>query len=812
MSRLVTERTMAVVADCNNQNLINSQQKWAKDDTDGIRLSRLVLENQHNSDSIPSKEKDKNRFRTVNKSSDPLGTAVSNLKDCALKSEIFSEKTLENRHELYISELEGSDGLLTTGPTLRAIYDGDEHQKFMEKLDARIKNHDRDIERMCNFHYQGFIESIRELLLVRTQAQKLKNEVNVIDQELQFTVRRVIQKGEELIKYRKVQTHIASAVESLSLCLPVLEMYGKLSQHMKEKRYYPALKTLEQLEHTYLPRVSRYRFSQTMQSSIPRLREQIKEASMSELKDFLENIRKVSSKLGEVAMRHAEEQQNIEAGLIRRRKKRKAPPPPNPFTGEVELEPEADSSPYEGSEELSAQDLVDFSPVYRCLHIYSVLGARETFETYYRQQRKQQARLALQPPTNMHETVNGYRNYFSGIVGFFVVEDHILNTASGLVNRAYLEEVWENALSKILASLRNHSSYCTDADLMLKVKHLIMLFSFTLGSYGYPVGQLSDLLVELRDQYIEILMKKWVQVFREIFDDDNYQPVQVVNQAEYNHVLKDFPFHDENLEKMGFPKILPFSYFVPKVYNQVKQFIYACLKFSEDLNLSQTEAEDMVRKSTNLLLTRTLSGCLSTLIKKPHLGLQELIQITINTNYLEDASVYLEEFISDITGSGSSSLHCAKLQSKSMFKDARADAESQIYLQLNKKIDGFLELANYDWLLGEPEGHASSYLTDLIAFLQSTFQAFTNLPDKVAQTACMSSCKYIASSLVEFLMDEDVKHVSMGALQQFNLDLIQCELFANSEPVRGFEEGALQMCFADLRQFLHFICITSRTS
>lgn len=43
----------------------------------------------------------------------------------------------------------------------------------MEQLDARIKNHDRDIERMCNFHYQGFIDSIRELLQVRTQAQKL---------------------------------------------------------------------------------------------------------------------------------------------------------------------------------------------------------------------------------------------------------------------------------------------------------------------------------------------------------------------------------------------------------------------------------------------------------------------------------------------------------------------------------------------------------------------------------------------------------------------------------------------------------------
>ena len=38
-----------------------------------------------------------------------------------------------------------------------------------------------------------------------------------------------------------------------------------------------------------------------------------------------------------------------------------------------------------------------------------------------------------------------------------------------------------------------------------------------------------------------------------------------------------------------------------------------------------------------------------------------------------------------------------------------------------------MELANYDWLLSEPSGHASSFLMDLIAFLQSTFQAFTNL-------------------------------------------------------------------------------------
>ena len=36
---------------------------------------------------------------------------------------------------------------------------------------------------------------------------------------------------------------------------------------------------------------------------------------------------------------------------------------------------------------------------------------------------------------------------------------------------------------------------------------------------------------------------------------------------------------------------------------------------------SSTEIDDMLRKSTNLLLTRTLSSCLLNLIKKPHIGL-----------------------------------------------------------------------------------------------------------------------------------------------------------------------------------------------
>lgn len=46
---------------------------------------------------------------------------------------------------------------------------------------------------------------------------------------------------------------------------------------------------------------------------------------------------------------------------------------------------------------------------------------------------------------------------------------------------------------------------------------------------------------------------------------------------------------------------------------------------------------------------------------------------------------------------------------------------------------------------------------------------------RVAQTACMSACQHIAKSLLAMLLSENVKQMSLAALEQLNLDVIQCE-------------------------------------
>ncbi|POI33801.1 hypothetical protein CIB84_002447, partial [Bambusicola thoracicus] len=545
--------------------------------------------------------------------------------------------------------------------------------------------------------------------------------------------------------------------------------------------YYSALKTMEQLENLYLPRVSQYRFCQIMIENLPKLREEIKEISMSDLKDFLESIRKHSDRIGETAMKQlvlfskqAQQQKTFSTTL---QKHHNVNYSRNMQLGrsrilesknEMTLKRTFEEDDEHDEEVLTAQDLVDFSPVYRCLHIYSVLGDGEIFENYYRKQRRKQARLVLQPQSSMHETVEGYRRYFSQIVGFFVVEDHILHVTQGLVTRTYTDELWNMALSKIIAVLRTHSSYCNDPDLVLELKNLIVVFADTLQGYGFPVNRLFDLLFEIRDQYNETLLKKWSGLFRDIFEADNYSPIPVANEEEYKIVISKFPFQDSELDKVrksfmllgfakiqfgmvrieiifvirkirrlslflqqSFPKKLPMSQSVPQIYIQVKEFIYASLKFSESLHRSSTEIDDMLRKSTNLLLTRTLSSCLQNLIKKPHIGLTELVQIIINTTHLELACKYLEDFISNITNISQVTVHTARLYGLSTFKDARHAAEGEIYTKLNQKIDEFIQIADYDWTMSESDGRASGYLMDLINFLRSTFQVFTHLPVSV---------------------------------------------------------------------------------
>lgn len=61
------------------------------------------------------------------------------------------------------------------------------------------------------------------------------------------------------------------------------------------------------------------------------------------------------------------------------------------------------------------------------------------------------------------------------------------------------------------------------------------------------------------------------------------------------------------------------------------------------------------------------------------------------------------------------------------------------------------------------------------------------------------TCKHLSSRLSDLLLSPDVKAISVGALEQFSLDVMQCEMFTARCPVAGFDHNTLPMTFAHLR-------------
>ncbi|CAF4252675.1 unnamed protein product, partial [Adineta steineri] len=265
---------------------------------------------------------------------------------------------------------------------------------------------------------------------------------------------------------------------------------------------------------------------------------------------------------------------------------------------------------------------------------------------------------------------------------------------------------------------------------MLDMKIVVVLFCAAIKESGFPVTPLLDVIMELRESYQTLLLTQWNQKFSEILTKDNYTPMIIEDETKYQLLLRQFPLRIEATEKLPFPRSLPYSESVPKIFLEIKDFASICAKFAKGLNVSKTEIDDMIRKPTNLLLTKTLKSALVELTaaeSETQLNFSQLVQICINTLHLENAMPYLEDYIIALVH-GSARQIGLRLQGASMLKDIRSLVEDRIYDKLNDKIDQCLDIASYDWMMQEASGVASDYITTTIQFLENTFRAFTHLP------------------------------------------------------------------------------------
>jgi len=232
---------------------------------------------------------------------DASGGGESRTSDTASSS--ACPEVMSPEQEFCLYELETTDSA-SVGLVLRAIYDAGDVHKFTRALERRIAHYDKSILKVCTYHYQGFLDSMKALGKLSDKCEEIRHLMRDVDNQLQLESAELAKKSMEVVRYKRLQRNANIAINQISMCLPALEHYSQLEKLMTAKKYLQALKVVEELEHNYLNQLQNYRFAHTFIKMLGPVREQIKEKSYSELTDFLENLQKVSQRVGEEASRN----------------------------------------------------------------------------------------------------------------------------------------------------------------------------------------------------------------------------------------------------------------------------------------------------------------------------------------------------------------------------------------------------------------------------------------------------------------------------------------------------------------------------
>ncbi|CAG8746614.1 22863_t:CDS:2, partial [Racocetra persica] len=156
----------------------------------------------------------------------------------------MSDLAQQQLHSLVLSaELKSeNENVEQLGPIIKSIYDTERQEVFLEQLATFVRKKEGEIERMCNSNYQEFVHSVDQLLKVRQGTVNLKNKIIDLNYDLQKSGKKVAAKKKELIQTRKIQKNIDEAVETLQLCLNVLDMANRVNYLVEEQKYYSALR------------------------------------------------------------------------------------------------------------------------------------------------------------------------------------------------------------------------------------------------------------------------------------------------------------------------------------------------------------------------------------------------------------------------------------------------------------------------------------------------------------------------------------------------------------------------------------------
>lgn len=660
-----------------------------------------------------------------------------------------------------------SENLEQLGPIIKSLDEANQSDAFLRRLREFVQEKEDEIENVCNANHQDFASAVDKLLKVRSGTVSLKHRISELNEEVQAGGQSLSSKKKSLLETRKVAQNVDEAIETLQLCLRVLDMANRVDSLIESKKYYSALRSLEELSSTHLNPVLHHEFARHMLDSMPAMREQVRAAVTREMREWLFEVREKGRLVGKLALDAMEARQKrwrVKSGKDAMLSLAKVNSPIELVVNERVEYNFVDND----------QVQIDFKPLYQCIHIYDVMDIREQLQASYQEDRRAQANLLLSQGLSFDPTNPTFPALLQEVVGFFLVEHHVLQTSPpGFRSEQEVDDLWDNMCERVVDIVSVGLRDCRDTKVFVSTKAVIQTFIMTLEGYSFPVTKLNALLLTLFERYANLLRDRFSHDFQKAFKDSEHQPMVVMNADELQKVLNVCwlkPGDAERLKSMPFPLTLPFSQTYPLCCMDIRNLTDQYYQFSDGSSQSHRDVDDILKKSLDELLIQQVSNSIRASLQKTS-NLSQIAQIVMNAEHFRLACTQLEALLAALRAPHRGGK--LRLDASSHFNTSLDMAQKRIDSAIASKLTEFFGMAEYNWTPRQEQAQVSEYLPEMLQWLETMMESvLVALPLEIKLEHYRSAFKFMADTLLnDLLLNKEDQQLSVVALRNLIIDV-----------------------------------------
>ncbi|PPR04050.1 hypothetical protein CVT24_010625 [Panaeolus cyanescens] len=674
-----------------------------------------------------------------------------------------------------------SENLEQLGPIIKQIHTNRAQEAYLRTVQALIDSKDDEIEKICSDNYQDFISSVATLFTVKSYTDKMKDKISVLDASVAQLGGGLVEKKRTLLQSRKTAANLDEAIDTLQACLRVLDVVDRVGEMIKQGKYWSALRSLEDIQAMPPTSLSQTPFFQHLLSSLPSLRGQIKDAVTASMKQWLLEIRNISTEVG----RQAVEAMETRTRRWRARRDR------DPLLRTSRIGSAVELVTYEKVEfdVLDNEKVkVDFKPLFECIHIYTALDSLSELQKSYQADRKAQSDLILPNPLPL----NALSALTQEISGFFLVETHVLETTGSFRSSRDVEELWEAVVTRLTTAIENSLVRETDPENFLKVKESLLIFIMTLESASYSTSSLQAFIIVLFEKYAQLLQTQFTNRFEAIVRQDDHTPMRAESTKEIEMIL-DVVWVDEkerNEIKQSPPNYpLPWSETFYLCCQDIKTFIQKFYAFVEGVS-QHRDIDELLSRSLDSLLIKSISESISQRLAGTQ-NLNQLAQIITNLEHFQLACSELERSLTNLRSTQRGGI--IRLKASESFESTISRSRARMSGLISSKLDQCFELSEYDWTPTARETSPSMYLYELVNWLTTVVDSLA-VKEAYKEESYKGALGYIADCLMDFLTGRDIPMMNENAISNILIDVDFLE-----EELKRIGRPHLGSVFAELR-------------